>query len=191
MTHAQKAAHAVWHGERPLRLLFFGRMMDYKGLPLFVAALDELRTKGLIIDVTVAGEGDLKGQQQRLDSLGVAVVNRWLRDDELSSLLATHDAVVLTHIEASQSGCAAAALGSGLPVIATPVGGLVEQIIHEVNGLVAQRVDAAAVARQIARMATEPALYRGLAHGVARQQQARGMRGFLDNMLGAIAWQTT
>ena len=142
--------------------------------------------KGLIVHVTVAGEGDLKGQKRRLESLGVTVINRWLRDGELSSLLATHDAVVLTHIEASQSGCAAAALGAGLPVIATPVGGLVEQIAHEVNGLVADRVDAAAIARQITRLAKNPNLYSSLVQGVARHQHSWGTRNFLDNIVDAI-----
>ena len=185
MTYVRKGAHA-WHGERPLRLLFFGRMMDYKGLPLLVAAIDELRTKGLIVDVTVAGEGDLKGHKQRLESLGVTIINRWLRDDELSKLLATHDAVVLTHVEASQSGCAAAALGAGLPVITTPVGGLVEQIAHGVNGLVADRVDATAIARQITRMAKNPSLYRSLVQGVVRHQRSWATRNFLDDMLDAM-----
>jgi glycosyltransferase involved in cell wall biosynthesis len=187
MTYAQKPAQAAWRGERPLRLLFFGRMMDYKGLPLLVAALDQLRNEGLTVDVTLAGEGDLKGQKQRLESLGVTVINRWLRDDELSSLFATHDAIVLTHTEASQSGCAAAALGAGLPVIATPVGGLVEQIAHEVNGLVAERVDGAALARQISRMAKDPGLHNSLVQGVVRYQRSWGTRKFLDNMLEAIA----
>jgi glycosyltransferase involved in cell wall biosynthesis len=181
MTYVQKGVHATWDGERPLRLLFFGRMMDYKGLPLLVAALDELRTKGLMIDVTVAGEGDLQGKKQRLESLGVTVINRWLLEDELSKLLAAHDAVVLTHVEASQSGCAAAALGAGLPVITTPVGGLVEQIVHEVNGLVADRVDAAAIARQVTRMAKDPGLFRSLVQGVVRHQRSWGTRNFLDN----------
>jgi glycosyltransferase involved in cell wall biosynthesis len=191
MTYAQKATHTEWHGERPLRLLFFGRMMDYKGLPLLVAALEELRTNGLTVDVTVAGEGDLREQEERLKSLGVTVINRWLRDEELSRLLATHDAVALTHIEASQSGCAAAALGAGLPVITTPVGGLVEQITHEVNGLVADRVDAAAIARQIARMAKEPILYRSLVQGVVRHQRTWEIHDFLDSMLDAIRRSVT
>jgi len=186
MTYAQKATHTEWHGERPLRLLFFGRMMDYKGLPLLVAALEELRRNDLTVDVTVAGEGDLKGQKERLESLGVTIINRWLRDEELSRLLAAHDAVLLTHIEASQSGCAAAALGAGLPVIATPVGGLVEQITHEVNGLVADRVDAGAIARQISRMAKDPILYRSLVQSVVRHQHSWEVHNFLDSMLDAM-----
>lgn len=70
--------------------------------------------------------------------------------------------MVLTRVEASQSGCAAATLGARRPVITTPVGGLVEQVTQEVNRLVADGVDAAAVARQIARIVNVPALYHGL-----------------------------
>jgi glycosyltransferase involved in cell wall biosynthesis len=71
-------------------------------------------------------------------------------------------------------------------VIATPVGGLMEQIAHEVNGLVADRVDAAAIAHQIKRMANNPTLYRELAQGVVHRQRGREMRDFLDNMMDAI-----
>ena len=188
MSYVEDGAHTGWRGERPLRLLFFGRMMDYKGLPLLVAALEELRTKGLTVDVTVAGEGDLKGHEKRLESLGATIVNRWLCDGELSRLLATHDAALLTHVEASQSGCAAAALGAGLPVITTPVGGLVEQVTHEVNGLVADRVDAGAIAREISRIANDPTLYRRLARGVARQRDGQRMPDFLNSILDAMPW---
>jgi len=188
MAYSKARSKAVWAGERPLRLLFFGRIMAYKGLDLFVESLELLRARGVSIEATVAGEGSLNGQSKRLARLGVAVINRWLRDTEISELLETHDSVVLTHIEASQSGCAAAALGAGLPVIATPVGGLADQIVHEVNGLVADRVDATAIAQQLARLASEPALYRGLAAGATRAQHSRDMRGFLDSMLSAISW---
>lgn len=188
MTYGEQRAAAVWRGERPLRLLFFGRMKDYKGVRLFVEAFELLHAQGLTVEATVAGEGDLKGQKGRLESLGVNVINRWLHDEELARLLATHDAIVLTHTEASQSGCAASALGSGRPVIATPVGGLLEQMTHQVNGLVADRVDAQAIAREITRIANDPALYHRLVQGVARQRHGRDMCDFLDGMLDAIPW---
>jgi glycosyltransferase involved in cell wall biosynthesis len=186
LTYTEKRAKAVWDGERPLRLLFFGRMMDYKGLGLFTEAIELLRTQGLRVEATVAGNGQMNGRREKLEALGITVINRWLLDQELAQLLQSHDAVVLTHTEASQSGCAAAALGAGLPVIATPVGGLMEQIAHDVNGLVADRVDAAAIAHQIKRVANHPTLYRELAQGVVRQQRGREMRDFLDNMIEAI-----
>jgi glycosyltransferase involved in cell wall biosynthesis len=182
----KRTPELIWDGARPLRLLFYGRIMDYKGLWLFADALALLRAQSLTVEATVAGEGWMNGQRERLETLGVTVINRWLHDGEISKLLRSHDAVVLTHIEASQSGCAAAALGAGRPVITTPVGGLVEQVAHEVNGLVAERVDAGSIARQIARLANDPDLYRALVRGVALRQCGRGMRDFLDSMLGAI-----
>jgi len=186
LTYTEKGAEALWDGDRPLRLLFFGRMMDYKGLGVFTEAIELLRAQGLTVKATVAGNGRMNGRRERLEALGVTVVNRWLHDQEISQLLQAHDAVVLSHTEASQSGCAAAALGAGLPVIATPVGGLMEQVAHEVNGLVADRVDAAAIAHQIKRMVSNPTLYRELAQGVVRHQRGREMRDFLDDMLDAI-----
>jgi glycosyltransferase involved in cell wall biosynthesis len=186
LTYTERRAEAVWDGERPLRLLFFGRMMDYKGLGIFTDAIELLRAQGLPVEATVAGNGQMNGRREQLETLGATVINRWLHDQELSQLLQAHDAVVLTHTEASQSGCAAAALGAGLPVIATPVGGLMEQIAHEVNGLVADRVDAAAIAHQVKRMANNPTLYRELAQGVVHRQRGREMRDFLDNMMDAI-----
>ena len=187
LTYAEKKrAAAVWDGERPLRLLFFGRMMDYKGLGLFTEAVGLLRAQGLLVEATVAGNGQMNGRRDKLEALGATVINRWLHDQEISQLLQENDAVVLTHTEASQSGCAAAALGAGLPVIATPVGGLMEQIAHDENGLIADRVDAAAIAHQITRLANNPNLYRQLAQGVVRQKRGREMRDFLDNMMDAI-----
>jgi len=188
LTYTEKRSGAVWDGERPLRLLFFGRMMAYKGLGIFTKAIELLRAQGLLVEATVAGDGQMNGQREKLEALGATVINRWLLDRELSQLLQAHDAVVLTHAEASQSGCAAAALGAGLPVITTPVGGIMEQIAHEANGLVADRVDAAAIADQIKRMVNNPTLYRELAQGVLRQRHGREARDFLDNMLDAISW---
>jgi glycosyltransferase involved in cell wall biosynthesis len=190
LTYTEKRAEAVWDGQRPLRLLFFGRMMDYKGLGIFTEVIELLRAQGLRVEATVAGNGQMNGRREKLEALGATVINRWLHDQEISQLLQANDAVVLTHTEASQSGCAAAALGAGLPVITTPVGGLVEQIDHDVNGLVADRVDAAAIAHQIKRIVNNPPLYRELARGVVRRQRGREMLDFLDDMLGAIAWQT-
>ena len=190
LTYTEKRAKAVWDGERPLRLLFFGRMMDYKGLGLFTEAIELLRAQGLRVEATVAGSGQMNGRREKLETLGATVINRWLHDQEIAQLLQAHDAAVLTHTEASQSGCAAAALGAGLPVIATPVGGLMEQISHDVNGLVADRVDAPAIAHQIKRVADDPTFYRELAQGVVRQQRGREMGDFLDNMLDAIPQST-
>ena len=80
------------------------------------------------------------------------------------------------YIEASQSGVVAVALGRGKPVIVTPVGGLPEQVRHNVTGLVAQETSATALATSILRFVEEPQLYQSCAAGALTA--ARGEIGW-------------
>lgn len=163
-----------------LRLLFLGRIMAYKGLPQLVEALELLRNRGgPSLSLTVMGEGVLGDLGPRLAALGARVVNRWLTDEEISAALAEHDAVALAHMEASQSGIAAAALGAGVPVIAMPVGGLVEQVIDGQTGVLAATADAHALADAIVRFATAPGLYESIVAGIAESAEAQSMDTFL------------
>ncbi len=52
----------------------------------------------------------------------------WLSHAETQELLRSHDVMIAPYREASQSGVVAEALAWGLPVVATPVGALAEQI---------------------------------------------------------------
>jgi len=165
----------------PLRLMFLGRIMRYKGLPLFLDAIDLLRREGLPVEVGVFGEGKLGASAARLADLGAEVINRWLSEAEMVSVLQRHHTVVLSHIEASQSGVAAAAFGAGVPVVATPVGGLIEQIRDGVNGILADRTDAPALAHAIKRLLLDAGLYRAICKRLATSKDERSMRRFVDD----------
>jgi glycosyltransferase involved in cell wall biosynthesis len=112
----------------PRRLLCFGRLLAYKGLDLLADALTALGPRE-DLEVRVVGTGPEGPELAALRALpSVTVENRWVPEDEVGALLAWSDALVLPYREASQSGVAAAALAAGRPVIATRVGGLVEQL---------------------------------------------------------------
>jgi glycosyltransferase involved in cell wall biosynthesis len=118
------------HGGR-LRLLFFGRLLPYKGLDLLAAGLTRLGPDH-DLDVRVVGHGPESGTLDALRQLPrVQVENRWVAEDEIAELLAWSDALVLPYREASQSGVAAAGLAAGRWVLATRVGGLSEQLAGE------------------------------------------------------------
>jgi glycosyltransferase involved in cell wall biosynthesis len=167
----------------PLRILFFGRILRYKGLPLFIEAIDLLTCRGTRVKAGVFGAGDLANSGERLRALGVEVANRWIDDREISSILARYDVMVLSHTEASQSGVAVAALGAGMPIVATPVGGLVDQVEHEKTGLVARGVDAAALADAIGRLAQDRSLLRAMVDEIGRRRAQRSMSAFLDRLI--------
>jgi glycosyltransferase involved in cell wall biosynthesis len=167
----------------PLRLLFFGRIMPYKGLPLFLDMVDHLREDGIAVEVGVFGEGSLGPSSRRLSAMGAEVINRWLTEAEIGSLLPRFHAIVLSYIEASQSGVAAAAFGAGLPVIATPVGGIIEQVQDGVNGMLALSADAIALAEAAKRLLFDPQLYRAICHNLAATRDDRSVARFVGDIV--------
>jgi glycosyltransferase involved in cell wall biosynthesis len=120
-------APVMAHGGAP-RLLYFGRLLPYKGLGLLAGALERLGP-AQPFQLRVCGDGPASPGLARLRALpGVSVEQRWVSEGELPGLLAWADAVVLPYQEASQSGVAALAVAAGRHVLATSVGGLPEQL---------------------------------------------------------------
>ena len=138
------------HGREagPPRLLFFGRLLPYKGLDVLAAALASLPSD-VEIAVRVVGCGPESSALEALRRCrGVTVENAWVPETEIGDLLAWSDALILPYREASQSGVAAAALAAGRPVIATRVGGLREQLSDAPQAVLCEP-DADSVARAI------------------------------------------
>lgn len=170
----------------PLRLLFFGRLMAYKGLSLFLDMIELLRQDGIPVQVGVFGEGALGTTAERLTAIGAEVVNRWIEESEIQTIFSRFHAIVLGHTEASQSGVAAVAFGVGLPVIATPVGGLVEQVKDGITGVLAARADAAALTQAVKRLLLDPIFYRSVCQHIAQSKNERSMTKFVAACLDAV-----
>jgi glycosyltransferase involved in cell wall biosynthesis len=165
---------------RKLGFLFLGRIMAYKGLPLFVEACEILRARGLDFNIGVAGEGSLGVLKARLEALGAEIVNRWFRHEEVNDLVSRYDVVVLPHLEASQSGVIALAHSLGLPVIATAVGGIVEQIEDGRTGMLVGEATATAFAASMERYLTDADLRRRLHQGVTAALSDRSIARFYE-----------
>ncbi len=142
------------HGGK-LRLLCFGRLLPYKGLDLLADALAMVLPRP-DLEVRVVGTGPESAALASLRGLpGVSVENRWVPEDEVGTLIAWSDAMVLTHREASQSGVAAASAAAGRWTVATKVGGLTEQLAGHSGALLCD-VDARAVAAAFLRLLDDP-----------------------------------
>jgi len=145
--------------------LFFGRVRAYKGLDLLRDAFALLHRTHPAATLRVVGEGDIERAAPGLGALpGVTVEPRWVADAAIPPLVATARAVVLPYREASQSGVLPIALACGVPVVATPVGGLSEQVADGEAGLLAEAVTPEALAAAMARM-LDPATRSRLARG--------------------------
>lgn len=187
---ATRVCRAPMPGEA-LKIAFLGRIMPYKGLPLFIDTIELLRREGIAVEAGVFGEGALGGNEARLTNLGVEVVNRWLTDVEIGAILPRFHALMLTHTEASQSGIAAAAFGAGLPVIASPVGGLVEQVKDGINGMLATSTDAPAMAVAVKRLLQDPRLYDQVCRNLHDARADRSMARFVDECVAQAVRKRT
>lgn len=171
--------------EPPYRVLFFGRIMAYKGLDLLIDAIELLRAEGMPIQVGVAGTGEIGPVRGRLDALGAEIANRWLSPAEVGPLLDRYDAMACSHTEASQSGVAALAFGNGMPVVAMPVGGITEQVIDAKTGVLSANVSARAFADAINRLFVAPGVYEGVSRHLAATVDERSMDRFLSEIVAA------
>lgn len=106
----------------PRRILFLGRISEYKGVENLLAALARLPDDGSL-KVRVAGncsDPDLTGRLVALAERTRTPVDlrlRWIPDQEVTSLLSEADVVVLPFREATTSGSAVLAMSHARPVI--------------------------------------------------------------------------
>ena len=100
--------------------LFIGRIRDYKGVLDLVNAFDLSNSKCVLV---IAGEGDFP----RPESENIILINRWLSDAEIESLIAGSRAVIFPYRDASQSGVIPTCISLEVPLIVSDAGALVEQ----------------------------------------------------------------
>jgi glycosyltransferase involved in cell wall biosynthesis len=120
-------------------------------------------------------------------AIGADIVNRWIGEGEISEIMERHDVVVVSSTEASQSGVITVAFATGRPVIATPVGGMSEQIDNGRTGLLAESVSAEAIAHAMRRLISDPALLATLENGTRQLQDRFSMPRFLNALDGVAA----
>ncbi len=164
--------------------LFFGRIDAHKGLDLALRALAGTAAGGSAAAATaaaalppgliIAGDPEhesLSEYMEICERLGLADRVRFFPGhipvDEVQVYFRAADAVVLPYRESSTSGIAHLAMGFGIPVIATAVGGLVDVVEDGVTGLLAPPGDEQAFAGAMAMLAGDDAARQRLAEGWA------------------------
>jgi len=146
--------------DRPARLLFFGRILPYKGLDLMLEALPYLRREFPNLQLEVWGNGNIATYQAAIDAIGdVRVENRWIEEAEIPQIFASTDLGVLPYREASQSGVVAKAFAVGMPCVATPISGLCEQVDDGITGVIATGFSPAEYAEAVAKVLRDPVFY--------------------------------
>jgi len=147
-------------------VLFFGLIRPYKGLEHLIEAFVEVKEQIRDISLLIVGESFVATSVSntyeplsRIQELGlgdtVAVVNRYVADEDIFQYFDIADMLVAPYTSASQSAPVQLAYAFDTPVIATRVGGLAEVVEEGVSGYLAEPGDCGDLARQIVRFYRE------------------------------------
>ena len=167
-------ARPLWPSEK-LTIGYGARLHPAKGVDDLIrayAAVGEPSETELLI----MGDGEDKQRLQSLvEELGIAEVVHFLPySEDVSGFLRSLDIYVCpSHYESWGLGVHEARL-FGLPIIATNVGGLTEQIVHESNGLLVPPQDVEALGEAIARCVADDKLRFRLGEAAAADARERG-----------------
>ncbi|MDR0305157.1 MAG: glycosyltransferase [Chitinispirillales bacterium] len=121
------------------KILFFGRIIAYKGLIVLLKAMEIVVARKPQIKLRIAGNGEITNEEKILiEKLknNIEYLNKWIKDEEFSEYFQDIDASVLPYVEATQSGIIPLSYSFGKPVIATNVGALSEQIFPDTGIIV-------------------------------------------------------
>jgi D-inositol-3-phosphate glycosyltransferase len=156
--------------DRPVRrvLLFFGMVRPYKGLDVLLRALAQGPPD---VRLVVAGEfwGGAEATEKLVAELGIAarvdLRPGYVPAADVPGLLAGADALVLPYRDSTASRNGSLGHEHGLPVVATRVGTMGEQVRDEVDGLLCEPGDVGGLAAAIRRL-YEPGVLQRLRSGV-------------------------
>lgn len=119
-------------------ILYVGRLSDEKGVIYLLRALKKLQDKGIVFKALIVGDGWMRKELEKYaeDSNLVdnVIFTGWVKAEDMASYFNTADVFVGPSLREAQGLVFAEALFTGLPVIATTVGGIPDIVIDGKTG---------------------------------------------------------
>lgn len=152
-------------------ILFFGNIAPYKGLEFLIQAMDRLKNKVENIKLIVAGriKHDCQMYWETLEKMidnyhlngNVIYRTEYIPENEAEIYFKCADLLVLPYKHIFQSGLIYTSYRFGLPVVATDVGSLRDDVVEGETGFVCRPEDPEDLSEKIAAYFSSD-LYRGL-----------------------------
>ena len=142
-------------------VLYLGRSARTKGTYDLVDAVARLAPDFPDLRLTVAGDGDLEDLRRHAEAAGVADrldIPGWIDAETRRRFIASASVLALPSYHEGLPMAVLEAMAAGLPVVATPVGGIPDAVKDGREGLLVKPGDVPALAGALRRLLTEPGL---------------------------------
>ena len=161
-----------------------GRLAAEKGVDVILEAFRQasaLLPAGSI-HLVIAGGGPEEQALRAAAPAGVTFLGFLDRTKHLPQLYASCDGFLFSSLTETLGLVVLEAMASGLPVIATPAGGVADHLRDGENGLAFAPRDSAAMAHQMVRLVLDEAQRRRLGHGARLTAEALSWEAELDRL---------
>lgn len=172
----------------PLHVGMVGHLLSYKGWPDFLAVAARLKAQGYEIRWHIVGEGAERGALEALTrTLGLSdqVVFHGLLQN-VSPILFMLDLFLFTSHREGLSVAVLEAMSAGLPIVATEVAGIRDQVTDGYNGFVLPVGDVDGLAERTAEILCDPALRRTLGRNSRRRLELEFSEGVMLERYAAL-----
>ena len=142
-------------------LLFLGHLLPDKGVYDLVKAFAQVVQRLPGVKLVLGGVGEIDSVRALATQLGVQASVKlpgWLGPRDKQAALAASTLFLLPSYHEGMPMALLEAMSWGLPVIATPVGGIPQIVTNDVNGLLVAPGDVAGLATSITRLLENPGL---------------------------------
>jgi phosphatidylinositol alpha 1,6-mannosyltransferase len=167
-------------------LLHVGRLAPEKGVERIVEAYriarDLLPAGVRPLRLVLAGSGPATSRVRAAAPDDVIFLGQLDRQKALPTLYASADAFVFSSLTETLGLVVLEAMASGLPVIATPAGGVADHLRDGENGIAYPATDTLAMARAIVRLALDRGLHARLAAGARHTAESLSWENELDRL---------
>ena len=148
-------------GDRNPTLLFLGHLLPDKGIYELVKAFAQIAERFPGARLVLGGVGQADAVRELAGQLGVSdrvELPGWLGPESKSAALAASTIFLLPSYHEGMPMALLEAMSWGVPVIATPVGGIPQIVKQEINGLLIPPADVAALTKAIERLLQDSTL---------------------------------
>ncbi len=134
-------------------ILYAGSINPHKGIKFLCEAMRLISRKHPDLSLVIAGRGAFDFDiEAYMKDCPIQLINRFVTDGELVTLMKNSSLVVCPYIDATQSGVIMSSFALDKPVIATNVGALGEMFTDGVHGLLVEAKSGDAIAEAVDKM---------------------------------------